>query len=327
MFESLPLDTFNKTIEIRSIVPASIGKVFWYSTTHEISPTSSEQKSNSIQMCMAIIIILAGWGLFAISIYLPIIFTVIGVIRISLIINKGKGSDYIIGKKGFCAIKFSKFRKKIEDIKTVLFDDVEYLFFGETKIFENKEYNRTEFVCSFYGHSSGTQQVSYPCIYTLSGSYLEDVLKDYTHRLFSSYVFAKELEDVWSKHIISTYGLSESVEFKVVNYALHRNTVVNKLVDNIVKDTGVAYKSLSNKNLRTIILTNNELIIDGTKYNFDSLKYAGIEKGFMVFEHDNHTRRLWGLADNGDTHSIQLNGLTNMKAFLAMLQYRLDNSK
>lgn len=327
MFKSLPLDLFNKTVEMRNIVPASIGKVLWYSTNHEMTPKSSEQKSNSLQLCLAILLILAGWGLLTVSIYLPIIFTVIGIIWISQTINKGKGSDYLIGDKGFCVIKFSKFRKKIVDIKTILFDDVEYLFFGETKIFENKEYNRTEFVCSFYGHPSDTQRSIYPCLYTLSGSYLEDVLKDYPHRLFSSYVFAKELEDVWNKRIISTHGLSDSVEFKVVKYALHRNTVLNKLVDNFLKDTGVASKSLSENNLSSIMLTNNELIIDGTTYNFDSLKYAGIDKGFMVIEHDNHTRKLLGLADNGDTHSIQLNGLSNMKAFIALLQYRMDNRK
>ena len=324
MYQSLPLDSLRNNSHIKNIIPHSIGNVVWYGATH--IPEEVESKSTNLlfKVILASIVIILAWCfLIPVSVYLPIIITVFSGLYISTAIGKGRGADYILGENGFCIIQYKNYRHQIINIKTVLFDDVKYIFFGETRIYENEKYNRTEYTCSFYGKLVDD---SYPLLYSKSGSFIEDdCFKGMEHKFFSDYIFFKEIEDIWNTIFVNSHGLDETAEIKVVEYALHKNTIANKLLDSFIKAKGIASKSLSEKNLRTVTLTNDKLIIDGTEYSLNCLKYTGINKGFLIVEHENHKRKLLGLADKGDIHSIQLNGLSNMKSFIAMFRYRMGD--
>lgn len=321
MYKSVNLEYLRNNKDIFNLIPNSIGKVVWYSTTH--LPEKSKYSNPWPWAILACSVILLSWCFLQhVSVYLPIIITVLGSLYIAHVLGKGSGADYIIGEKGFCIVKFKKFRQSISNVQAILFDDIKYVFSGETKIFEDKKYNRTEFTCSFYGKECGDV---YPLLFTKSGSYVEDdCFKEIEHQFFPDYLFIKEIEEICSKQILKSSATQETVEFKAVETALHRNSILNKITDSIIKDKGIAYNKLSKKNLRNITLTSNQLIIDGVEYDLRCLQYAGIDKGFLVVEHENHKRRLLGFADKGDIHSIQLNGLSNMKAFIAMLQYRMS---
>lgn len=327
MFESLPLEILEYNTKGKEVVPDSIGEIRWYGSTFAKDTQPKNAISKYIQLILSVLICVLSWiYLTSVDVYIPMGITPICIIWFAFAFTKGDGKDYFIGENGFSVVKYKNYRNNISWQKTILFKDVKDIFVGETKIYKDDKYERTELMFSVYGNDTGRDKKEvYPLIYTEESSYLEDKeLQGKEHDLFPGYIFCKEIEEILNNEFIARNLNNKEIEFKVTESSLHRNTIVNKLMDEFIKQKGIGVYSLSQKNLRSIVVKSDTLVIDGCEYNLNCLKDLVIYKGFLVIEHENHKRKLMGLADKGDTHSIQLNGVGHMQAFLKILGNRIQ---
>ena len=298
-------------ISIFQYIPTSIGKVLYCDTTEpREEPLTPEGVKRNRIWCVLLAVIAIGlagvfihlefyWGL------LVPFFLVIYAITIFIKTLPFEGTDYFVGEKGYAIIKFTEERYHIIDERVVLFEDVSYLFTGETikkeyrngggpigllvSRIEGKKYVETEYFFRLYGKD---QYGEYPALYETEGKYEDKFLKDPMNPRGANkeYCFMKALEEQLTTFFCDTHQDDAQVSF-----------AINK--DGHIQSDA-------------IILSPDYFIIEGVRYDLKNYQlWEDPENDSLVVELMPYAEQVDG-PDEGEETIIPLYQVGNRKAFL-----------
>ena len=135
-------------------IPEELGNILYCDTDNPNKvPLSAQEarKKKIIGSCISIILLIGYWGFLYDHYIWGIIFTIVVVFfTIGFCATNFVGKDYFVGEKGFAIVYFSDNRTNITEKEIVLFEDLSYLFTGETVIKQNFSYFRTDYYFSLY---------------------------------------------------------------------------------------------------------------------------------------------------------------------------------
>jgi len=306
------LERIELGISVFQYIPASIGKVVYCNTTEPRDEPLTPEEVKRNRIWCALLAVLAI-GLAGVFIYLEFywwllvpFFLVLYAITIFINTLPFEGTDSFVGEKGYAIIKFTEERDNIIDEKVVLFEDVSYLFTGETiktkyrdsggnpilillSRIEGKKYAETEYFFRLYGKD---QYGEYPVLYETEGKYKDELLKDPMNPQGANeeYCFMKALEEQWTTFFCDTHQGDAQVSFA------------------INKDGQIQRDS--------IILSPDYFIIEGARYAPKNYQlWEDPKNDSLVVELMPYAEQVDG-PDEGEKTIIPLYQVGNRKAFL-----------
>lgn len=277
-------------------IPEEIGKIIYCDTTEprKFPYTKEEAKKRKYKgLLFSIISLTFVWGLlYQHYIWASILSLIALFIIIRLCDCSFNGTDYFIGDKGFSIISFENNRGNIIKNNTILFDNLSFLFTGETVNKTNFSYTGTDYYFTLYNSLDAISQ-TYSVAYNVKGSYSDKSPKDPIHPEGASevYSFMKMIEKQWTLHFVSKHRNEKFLEFYVL------------------KDNGL---------YDYIRIETDKLKIGGVEYNHMNTKRIYFSNGQLVVEHENHSKKLFGLIEKGDISYIPLSDLGNRQAFMLL---------
>lgn len=290
-------------------IPTEIGELkFCYTTNIKSEPYTKQEKIKKlfswIGGCIAVTT--ACWFIFNNSPIFDSIVSVLAIIVIIKTINKitnFKGKDYFVGDEGFAVVEFVKNRDNIVSKSIHKYDDFSELITGETIKKRNGVYEGTDYFFGFFSKPTSTENGSSRVTYILeeSGTHDHDQKKPIDIQSNGHYTFWKNIEDIWTKRklseLLAQNGLSE-VTFSLLHSSKNGD-----------KWFATPYVTISS----------DAIIVGGREYNRETLKNLWFENGNLVIEHVNHSKKLFGLIENGDIERIPLTNIGNKKLFMLYL--------
>lgn len=290
------LENLKKGISIFHHIPNNIGNIVYCDTTESREFPCSEKeikKRKILGILFAIISLTLLWGLlYEHYIWASILTLIILLISVAISDTAFKGTDYFIGEQGFSIVSFDKNRDNINEVKTIRFNDISYFFTGETINKVNFSYSGTNYYFTVY-NCLNTEEQTYSVAYTTEGSYSDKSPKDPMNPQGASevYAFMKVVEKQWTLYYISKHKDDEFIKFHV----------------------------LKDNNLYEYIkISMNTLIIGDVEYNRMNTKRIYFSNGQLVVEHENHSKKLFGLIEKGNISQIPLADLGNKQAFMLL---------
>ena len=290
------LESLSSENSIFDYIPEEIGNIIYCDTTEprKFPYTKEEAKKRKCKcLLFSIIGLTLVWGLlYQHYIWATILSLVFLFIIIRLYDCSFKGTDYFIGDKGFSIISFEHNRSNIVKNKTVFFDDLLFLFTGETINKTNFSYTGTDYYFAFYNSLDEINQ-TYSVAYSVKGSYSDKNPKDQIHPEGASevYSFMKMVEKQWTLYFVSKHKDEKYIEF----YVLKDDELYNY-----------------------IRMEADRLKIGGVEYNRMNTKKIYFSNGQLVVEHENHSKKLFGLIEKGNISYIPLSDLGNKQAFMLL---------
>ncbi len=289
-------------------IPTEIGELkYCYTNNTKSAPYSKQEKNKKlftwIGSCVAISA--ACWLIFNNS---PIFDTIVSIIALIVIfktinnITNFKGKDHFVGDEGFAVVEFEKNRDNIVSKSIHKYDDFSELITGETIKKQNGAYVGTDYFFGFFSKPISTENGSsrVKLILDEGGTHNQEKPKD--TQFNEHYIFWKQIEDIWTKRklseLLAQNGLSE-VTFSLLHSPKNED-----------KWFATPYVTISS----------DAIIVGGREYNRETLKNLWFENGNLVIEHENHSKKLFGLVEKGDIEHIPLTNIGNKKLFMLYLQ-------
>lgn len=278
-------------------IPEELGNILYCDTDNPNKvPLSAQEarKKKIIGSCISIILLIGYWGFLYDHYIWGIIFTIVVVFfTIGFCATNFVGKDYFVGEKGFAIVYFSDNRTNITEKEIVLFEDLSYLFTGETVIKQNFSYFRTDYYFSLYKKLDSDGQ-HYDVAYNAVGSYSDKAPKDVMNPkgAHEQYCMLKKVEQVWTLFFFEHHRFDSEISFPL-------------LEDKTILEDALVFK-------------NNSICVNGINYDKSNTKRIYFSDGQLVFEHENHSKKFFGLVEKGNISKISLSGLGNRRAFLML---------
>lgn len=289
-------------------IPSEIGKLkFCYTNNNNSEPYTKQEKNKKLLTWIAgcVVVSTACWLIFNSSPIFDSIISVVAIIVIIKTINNithFKGKDYFVGDDGFAVVEFDKNRDNIVSKSIHKYDDFSELITVETINKQNGFYKDTDYFFGFFSKPISTENGSsrVNLILDEGGTHYQEKPKD--DPCNEHYTFWKHIEDIWTKRKLSELLEQNALE-QVTFSLLHSPKYEDKWF-------ATPYVTISN----------NAIIVGGREYNRETLKNLWFENGNLVIEHVNHSKKLFGLIENGDIEYIPLTNIGNKKLFMLYLQ-------
>lgn len=306
-------------------IPPQIGKVLYCDTTEPAAkPLSHDEVKKrkiwgvliavpAVLLVVFFIYVHAGWIAYLIPAVLLFIAFFVSVTVFA-------GTDYFMGENGCAIVEFMDKRDNITKETVVLFDDISYMFSGETIktdykdqgivtgnnlagiIVDNlvsrtvgKEYDETEYFFSIYGK---TEFNEYPVLYERKGTYSDECPDDPTN----------------PKGVNPAYPLMKAVEkqFASIFFNLHRD------------DEQVSFAINSNGNIKrdAIIMARDYFIIGERTFDYTNMNQISIDLDDDCLYIEDVVKSKWiDVPDKFEKVAIPLSIVGNRMAFRMFYDY------
>ena len=106
------------------------------------------------------------------------------------------------------------------------------------------------------------------------------------------YCMLKKVEQVWTLFFFENHRFDSELSFPL-------------LKDKTILEDALVFK-------------NNSICVNGINYDKSNTKRIYFSDGQLVFEHENHSKKFFGLVEKGNISKISLSGLGNRRAFLML---------
>lgn len=281
-------------------VPDAIGKIVYCDSTNaKAAPDSKEKTRVKLLMSSVIplLVITICWFLLSSSPVWATVITIVACIVAYICIYNSltfSGTDYFVGTEGAAVVSFKKSRENIVRNEVFLFRDFKDIVTGETLIYRDNIYQKTEYHFTIYGHE---QPGLIPVLFYRSSNYVqEDTSKHYDDRV---YRFCKRVEEAWSQYKLpqlkNALGSRQPVGFNLYSQ--------NKCIPDylVFKDGG--------------------LYIYNKVYDRNNIKNIHSYNGDLIIEDINYSSSFLGLIQKGDRAVIPMQQIGNSQLFLACFEY------
>ena len=219
--EDILLRELNKGTSVFKYIPDDIGDIIYCDSSNaKAAPDSKEEtrKKMLLSICIPTLLIVLDWIFFYTS---PIMSSIVSAILLFVMYKcvkntlSFKGSDYFVGTKGFALCDFDGTRDNITAKASYHFDDFSDLVTAETRHYQNRVYQYTEYFFQFWSkEKDGVKNI----LANIQSTYNQEKPKDYYED--RTYRFWKVIEDTWSKYkfylLKKEFGLtSDTIGFTV----------------------------------------------------------------------------------------------------------------
>ena len=187
----------------------------------------------------------------------------------------------IVGTNGFVMYRVLKKDNSLHSPKTYLFKDVTDLTLSKTRNYTNGVYTGTAYKFKFLHNNT--------VVYSTSGSYRNE--KETDGRFDWKFSMLLKVEEAWTDFLL-----------KKLTHDFDTKGYVQFHTDKGPVQIGVDYIKY-----KDLTFQKKEL----KSYNFD--------QGYLFIEHINFESKLLGLKTKGDKLKIPVNGMSNQRAFLAVI--------
>ena len=267
-------------------IPASIGKVVYCDTTEpDGKPMSPDEikKSRIAFSILAIVSLPLIWMFLRSYIILALLLTM-GVLFLCFVAFFAPylGTDYFVGENGYAIVEFKKKRDNIVE-EVVLFDDISYIFSGETirkeyeenyseyrgvplsnvslvSLAKGKQYVETKYFFRIYGNDRFNE---FPLLYERNGTYSDEFPDDpmSPKGVNVEYSLMKVVEERWTSLFCEAHQNDVQVGFAILKKGqIQRDAIIMSPDYFIVEGTTFDH---SNMNQISIDLDDDCLVIEG----------------------------------------------------------------
>lgn len=278
-------------------IPEELGNILYCDTNNPNTvPLSAQEarKRKIIGSCISIMLFIGYWGFLYEHYIWGIIFTIVVLFfTIGFCDATFDGTDYFVGEKGFAVVNFSNSRTNITNKKIILFEELSYLFTGEIVRKLNYSYSGTDYYFSLYKKLDSDSQ-HYDLAYNAIGSYSDKHPKDTMcpKGANEQYCMLKKVEQVWTLFFFEHHRFDSELTFPL-------------LEDNTIYEDA-------------LVLKNNSIFVNGISYDKSNTKRIYFSDGQLVIEHENHSKKFFGLVEKGNISKISLSNLGNRRAFFIL---------
>ncbi len=252
-------------------LPQNLGELVYFDTDNDKAHAPKTKKQYLITRILTIIVMMAIYAIMAMIIALnerlfddnfwPWFIVIIIAIFVfawgigTFMAQTFEGTDYVIGKSGFATLKFKDNRENIKQYNELLFDNIETIYYSETKIFENDVYKGTRYKLDI----TVTDSNKWNELCCLTGKYM------------------KAEDDI-------QYQFVQHVKSIIDNTIIHRTIEI--LVSNGFVGFPVKQQGLTGFNLFTILLfSNGDLKIDSKLIKKDHVNEIELSNGTIFVDY------------------------------------------
>ena len=325
------LDRIQNGTSVFKAIPQEIGKIIFCDSSCPDNEESDGISKMDILFIVSILITIFSW-IFLYkypAVFVPIVATLITfLVAVNYYKVTFNCKDYLLGENGFTVISYKGKRKTVTDIKTVLYDDISFLFTGGTAVYRRnagdvlnltETQTRTDYYFSIYGIPSDKEKSQYPLLYSTDSFYIEDEDVDVMDDLwqYPDYLFFRQVEIIWTRKYLERIKNGDSKVFYAFQDAVNTSTFKASIRDWL--NNGAATKkpeTIDPATLCSIVLKENKLQIASSVYDLNHLKYLTVSHGDFIIE----TNDL--IHDSNLKHIINLWGLGNALALIDLLTSR-----
>lgn len=297
------LELLGSNESIFKYIPNELGNILYCDTNNSndvpLSPQEA-RKRKIIGYSVSSLILIGYWAFFYEHYIWGIILTLVVLFfAVAFCDTTFAGADYFVGENGFAIVKFADSRTNITNKEIILFKDLSFLFTGEIVKKKNYSYFATDYYFAIYKKLNKDGNY-YDLAYNSIGSYCDKAPEDVMNpkEANEEYCMLKKVEQVWTMFFFESYKSAKELTFPMI------------------KDK-VIYSD-------ALILNNNGIDVNGVQYNRENTKRIYFSNGRLIIEHQNHSKKYFGLVEHGDISEIPLSELGNRRAFL-MLFDRIYN--
>ena len=198
-----------------------------------------------------------------------------------------KHYEGVVGTTGFTIYRVSKKDKTLHSPKTYLFKEITGLTLSKTRTYTNGIYSGTSYKFKFWNKNA--------IVYSHSGSYRNE--KDVEGRFGWRFSLLLKIEEAW------TYYLLEELTHELNTKGFVRFDTEKEPVE--IGIDYIKYKDLT--------------------FQKNELKTYYFNQGFLFIEHLNFEAKYMGIKTKGDKIKIPVNGMSNQRAFLSVINTLLFN--
>lgn len=281
------------------VIPQKIGSIIYCDTSNyqkEAYTTEEKKKMLFKRFIICLSIPLLSFILFQDYPIWNTIVTIVAVIAFIWYIHKintFNGVDYFVGKDGFSILKFEGKRTNITEEATFLFEEISQLITGETYKKVNYSYSGTDYFFTFFSHPDS--ELCTKMLHEYGGSYYQEKPRD---EIFEGdYLFYKKIEEQWCFYTLEKMN----------------NQLISPTFSILISENN-QWKSIP------YITFNDDCITIGDRvYDKNTIKKIDFQNGTLIVEHINHSKKWFGLKEEGNIEHIPLSNLGNKKLFLLYL--------